>query len=205
MATEQVDEELMAGLERRLAIVEAKMPQSAESDALEGHVHRPIMPRVATVSDLPATHQKPTLYAVALTPNAAPRVFVVYAGGQVELDATGATVAVHTHAIDDDLTGFPIDATQHGTQSTGDLHPEYVREVTHGDTSPADHHDPVTVGAALGIDNQQVFHDIEVGIGDLHPGYQLKGAAHGGGGYGKMYGEIIIASGVFPDGFIAEE
>ena len=111
MVTEQVDEELMAGLERRLAIVEAKMPQSAESDALEGHVHRPIMPRVATVSDLPATHQKPTLYAVALTPNAAPRVFVVYAGGQVELDATGATVAVHTHAIDDDLTGFPIDAT----------------------------------------------------------------------------------------------
>ena len=128
LVTEQVDEELMAGLERSLVVLEAKMPQTAESDALEGHVHRPIMPRVATVSNLPATHQKPTLYAVALTPNAAPRVFVVYAGGQVELDATGATVAVHTHAIDDDLTGFPIDATQHGTQSTGDLHTEYVRE-----------------------------------------------------------------------------
>ena len=128
MVTEQVNEELMTGLDRRLASLEAKMPQTAASDALEGHVHRPIMPRVATVSDLPATRQLSTLYAVALTPNAAPRVFVVYAGGQIELDATGGGVAVHTHAIDDDLTGFPIDATQHGTQPVGDLHTEYVRE-----------------------------------------------------------------------------
>ena len=128
MVTEQPEAPTLAELRRDLDLLRAQMPQTAESDALEGHVHRPIMPRVATVSDLPATRQRPTLYAVALTPNAAPRVFVVYAGGQIELDATGGGVVVHTHAIDDDLTGFPIDATQHGTQSTGDLHPEYVRE-----------------------------------------------------------------------------
>ena len=86
-----------------------------------------------------------------------------------------------------------------------DLPTSTVRHADTTERTPADHHDPVTVGAALGISDQQVFHDIEVGIGDLHPGYQLKSAAHTGGGYGKMYGEIIIASGVFPDGFIAEE
>ena len=118
----------IAELRQRVALLEGKMPQSAFSDAIEGHSHHAIITRVATTSDLPATRQRPTLYAVALTPNAAPRVFVVYAGGQIELDATGGGVVVHTHAIDDDLTGFPIDATQHGTQSTGDLHPEYVRE-----------------------------------------------------------------------------
>ena len=101
MVTEQVDEELTARLERRLAILEAKMPQTAESDALEGHVHRPIMPRVATVGDLPATRQKPTLYAVATTPNTAPRVFVVYAGGQIELDASDGPVPAHQHAHSD--------------------------------------------------------------------------------------------------------
>ena len=61
MVTEQVDEELMAGLERRLAVLEAKMPQSAESDAIEGHPHHAIITRVATVSGLPATRpQHPT-------------------------------------------------------------------------------------------------------------------------------------------------
>ncbi len=195
-----------ADVDSRLASLEALMPQTAESDLIEGHVHRPIMPRVATVSDLPATRQRATLYAVALTPSAAPRVFVVYAGGQIELDASAGGLPVHTHEIDDDLLGFPIDAAQHGTQASGDLHSEYVRETLHA--SPffdAGHHKAVTVGAALGISGQQVFHDIDEGAVNLHPNYQLRSGMHPGGGYGKDYGEIIIASGTFPNGFIAEE
>ncbi len=128
MVAERLEENDIVDLRQRLATLEAQMPQTAESDVIEGHVHRAIMTRVATVGDLPATRQRATLYAVALNPSATPRVFVVYAGGQLELDVSTGGLPVHTHAIDDDLTGFPIDATQHGTQATGDLHPEYVRE-----------------------------------------------------------------------------
>ncbi len=110
----------------------------------------------------------------------------------------------HTHPLVE-VTGFPINAAQHGAFGGGNLHAEYLQEILHFSSSIPGHHAPVTAGVAIGVSGQQVFHDVDGGAVDLHPLHQLRSEAHSGGGYGKDYARIPIASGAFPDGFIANE
>lgn len=94
----------------------------------------------------------------------------------------------------------------HAAIGEGNLHPEYLQEILHFNPLLPGHHVPVTAGAAIGVSgSQQVFHAVESGNGDLHPGYQNESEANPDGSYGKGYAEDIIASGSFPDGFTAEE
>lgn len=90
MMVEQRDEDAIAELRQDLDLLRSQMPQTAESDVIEGHVHRVIPTRVAATSDLPATRLKPTLYYVTGPPV---QLFLVDKDGQRELGYTARAAA----------------------------------------------------------------------------------------------------------------
>ena len=97
MVTEQLDAPALAELRRDLDLLRAQMPQTAESDTVEGHVHHAVITRVAASGNLPATRQRPTLYYVTGPPV---QLFLIDKDGQKELGWSAQALCTLDTTID---------------------------------------------------------------------------------------------------------
>lgn len=107
----------------------------------------------------------------------------------------------HTHPTSE-VTGWPLDSSQHGSQPSGDLHPEYLSIAEHaliGDNAP--HHPEVFAASqqASGIvvhpTTQEIAHAAVTTKVDLHfETYQLLSEKGAHAGYGNYAGEVVVAA-----------
>ncbi len=115
MVAEQLDAGTIADFQQRLATLEGKLPQTAASDVIEGHVHHAIITRVAAASNLPATRQRPTLYYVTGPPV---QLFLIDKDGQKELGWSAQALCSADTTVDGterDVTGCSVTLPVPGT------------------------------------------------------------------------------------------
>lgn len=113
--TREPDANAIADLQQQLDLLKSQMPQTAESDVIEGHVHHAILTEVAAASDVPATRQRPTLYYVLGPPV---QLFLVDKDGQKELGWSAQALCTADTTIDGterDVTGCSVTLPVPGT------------------------------------------------------------------------------------------